>query len=107
MVAADEDTAMSYSTQPYNRSGNKNNYPHTNTTTTEQQSFDSLMYRSQGLLAVYKPLEWTSQDVVSYIRGILDRDAKGRGIQTAKIGSRSKAAKQRIIRVGHGGTLGT
>ena len=61
------------------------------------------LYRSEGLFAVEKPLNWTSQDVVSYIRGILERDARKRGAKPSKITSRRN--KNRIIRVGHGGTL--
>jgi len=58
---------------------------------------------SEGLFAVNKPLEWTSQDVVSYIRGILERDARSRGANPAKVTSRKN--KSRKVRVGHGGTL--
>ena len=60
----------------------------------------SSLYRAEGILAVYKPLHWTSQDVVAYIRGILTRDAKDRGVDVPK----SKKSKGRI-KVGHGGTL--
>ena len=61
------------------------------------------LYRSEGLFAVNKPLEWTSQDVVSYIRGILERDARIRGAQPARVTDRRN--KNRAVRVGHGGTL--
>ena len=61
------------------------------------------LYRSEGLFAVDKPIEWTSQDVVSYIRGILDREARSRGARTARVTDRRN--KDRVIRVGHGGTL--
>ncbi|KAL7578441.1 hypothetical protein ACA910_012832 [Epithemia clementina (nom. ined.)] len=61
------------------------------------------LYRTEGLFAVDKPLNWTSQDMVSYIRGILERDARNRGAKPVKISSRVN--KERIIRVGHGGTL--
>lgn len=61
------------------------------------------LYRSEGLLAVYKPLDWTSNDVVSYIRGILERDARNRGAKPVNV--RSRRNKNRIVRVGHGGTL--
>ena len=61
------------------------------------------LYRCEGLFAVNKPLTWTSQDMVSYIRGMLERDARSRGAKPAKINSRRN--KSRIIRVGHGGTL--
>jgi len=64
---------------------------------------DVPLYRCEGLLAVEKPSEWTSQDVVSYIRVALERDAKSRGAKTARVGSRRN--KSRIVRVGHGGTL--
>lgn len=61
------------------------------------------LYRAEGLLAVDKPLNWTSQDVVSYVRGILERDARHRGAAPVKVGSRRN--KGRIVKVGHGGTL--
>lgn len=64
---------------------------------------DVSLYRTEGLLAVNKPLEWTSSDVVSYIRGILERDARRRGAAPVKVGSRKN--KNKIIKVGHGGTL--
>ncbi len=46
-----------------------------------------------GLLAVYKPINWTSSDVVVMIRGILQR------------GYQIKSGKKCRIKVGHGGTL--
>lgn len=61
------------------------------------------LYRSQGIFAVNKPLTWSSNDVVSYIRGILERDARSRGAKPVRVGSRKN--KSRIVRVGHGGTL--
>jgi TruB family pseudouridylate synthase (N terminal domain) len=61
------------------------------------------LYRSQGLFAVEKPLDWTSNNVVSYIRGILERDARHRGAKPAKVSARH--SKSSIVRVGHGGTL--
>lgn len=61
------------------------------------------LYQSEGIFAVKKPLEWTSNDVVSYIRGILERDARDRGANPVKVSSRRN--KSRIVRVGHGGTL--
>lgn len=60
------------------------------------------LYRSEGIFAVEKPLEWTSQDVVSFCRGILSRDARSRGAKPAKMGRRRK---KNTIKVGHGGTL--
>lgn len=58
----------------------------------------------EGLFAVDKPLEWTSQDVVSFIRGMFERDARSRGVTPGKIGSRKNRGLP-VIRVGHGGTL--
>ncbi len=55
------------------------------------------LYRAEGLFAVNKPLDWTSSNVVSYIRGILERDARRRG---ARLPGRSPR-----IKIGHGGTL--
>lgn len=60
------------------------------------------VYLSEGLFAVYKPLEWTSQDVVAYIRGMLTRDARDRGAIGKK---RDKGRKKKHLKVGHGGTL--
>lgn len=61
------------------------------------------LLRSEGIFAVNKPLDWTSNNVVSYIRGILERDARNRGAKPVKVGSRRN--KNRIVKVGHGGTL--
>lgn len=47
-----------------------------------------------GLLAVFKPKDWTSSDVVSKVKGILSK-----GMQTRCNNKRFK------IKVGHGGTL--
>jgi len=60
------------------------------------------VYLSQGLFAVEKPLEWTSQDVVSYIRGMLTRDARDRGAIGNK---RTTGKRKKNLKVGHGGTL--
>jgi TruB family pseudouridylate synthase (N terminal domain) len=57
----------------------------------------------EGLFAVDKPFEWTSQDVVSFIRGVFERDARLRGVKHGKVGS--KKNRDKIIRCGHGGTL--
>jgi hypothetical protein len=54
---------------------------------------------SEGMFAVNKPVNWTSSNVVSFIRKTLERDARERGANPAKIGSK------RMIKVGHGGTL--
>lgn len=61
------------------------------------------IYKCEGLFAVEKPLEWTSNDVVCYIRGILERDARGRGATV--VGARSRKNKNQKVKVGHGGTL--
>ena len=61
------------------------------------------LYKSEGIFAVNKPIDWTSSDVVSYIRGILERDARERGARPVRVGSRRN--KSRIVKVGHGGTL--
>jgi tRNA pseudouridine55 synthase len=58
--------------------------------------------RSEGLFHVAKPMDWTSSNVVSYIRGILERDARQRGADVAKVGRKNKSKQ---IKVGHGGTL--
>ncbi|KAG7360554.1 tRNA pseudouridine synthase TruB [Nitzschia inconspicua] len=66
-------------------------------------SIDIPLYLAEGLLAVHKPLNWTSQDMVSYIRGMLERDARNRGAQVTPM--RSRRNKARKVKVGHGGTL--
>jgi len=71
------------------------------------------LYLAEGLLAVHKPLTWTSNDVVSYIRGILVRDAKSRGASEDTTDNNNKKKKNKwqsrkkkqLIKVGHGGTL--
>lgn len=69
------------------------------------------LYLAEGLLAVIKPLTWTSNDVVSYIRGILIQDAKGRGVtdededRTKKKKKWTGRRKNQRMKVGHGGTL--
>lgn len=61
------------------------------------------LYRSEGIFSVVKPLTWTSSDVVSFIRKMLERDARERGAKPVRVGSRRN--KSRILKVGHGGTL--
>jgi tRNA pseudouridine55 synthase len=56
---------------------------------------------AEGICAVNKPIGWTSQDVVSYLRGMLERDARSRGVVLPKRSGKSK----RKVKVGHGGTL--
>jgi tRNA pseudouridine55 synthase len=68
----------------------------------EQHHPEPLVHLEEGLCAIYKPINWTSQDVVSCIRGMLERDAKSRGVTLAK--RRSRRSKNKI-KVGHGGTL--
>jgi hypothetical protein len=59
------------------------------------------LYNVQGLFAVQKPLTWTSQDAVGYLRKMLEQDAiKNRGY----IDDRPKKRKP-LIKIGHGGTL--
>jgi tRNA pseudouridine55 synthase len=53
-------------------------------------------------MAVHKPLDWTSQDVVAYVRRMLEKDARDRGADVAKMGRKRKSQQ---IKVGHGGTL--
>lgn len=70
--------------------------------TQKEKKEDVPLYLSEGIFAVNKPLEWSSNDVVSYIRGILERDARNRGAEVRKPRRR---AKKGVVRVGHGGTL--
>jgi len=61
------------------------------------------LYRSQGIFSVIKPLEWTSNDVVSFLRKMLMREARERGAKPVHVDSRRN--KSRKLKVGHGGTL--
>lgn len=67
-----------------------------------QKNEDVPLYQSEGIFAVNKPLEWTSNNVVSYIRGILEKDARNRGAEVRKP---RRSRKKGVVRVGHGGTL--
>lgn len=58
------------------------------------------LYIQEGLFAVEKPLEWTSQQVVGKIRSILEKDAKARNVP-----DRRKKRRRPWMKVGHGGTL--
>jgi len=60
------------------------------------------LYIDEGLFAVHKPLNWTSNDVVSRIRNMLEKDARQRGAQVERNRRRNNKNK---FRVGHGGTL--
>lgn len=73
-------------------------------TTSELESILPPLYLAEGLMAVEKPIDWTSQDVVSYVRGILERDARERGAKVTPIRRRSNKGKMKI-KVGHGGSL--
>eukprot|EP00574_Skeletonema_japonicum_P004560 CAMPEP_0201721120 /NCGR_PEP_ID=MMETSP0593-20130828/5875_1 /ASSEMBLY_ACC=CAM_ASM_000672 /TAXON_ID=267983 /ORGANISM="Skeletonema japonicum, Strain CCMP2506" /LENGTH=406 /DNA_ID=CAMNT_0048211865 /DNA_START=322 /DNA_END=1542 /DNA_ORIENTATION=+ len=75
--------------------------PSTTATTTAAGNNESApLYLAEGLIAIHKPLTWTCNDVVSYIRGILTRDAQSRGFE-GKMRKRGKP----LMKVGHGGTL--
>jgi tRNA pseudouridine(55) synthase len=73
------------------------------------------LYLAEGLFAVIKPLTWSSNDVVSYIRGILIRDAKERGVTDDDHDDNNTPRKKKkkwtgrrknqLMKVGHGGTL--
>ena len=73
-----------------------------NNSSNERDASNVPLYLAEGLLAVDKPLNWTSQDVVSYVRKIIERDSRSRGANVAKMGRKNKS---RQIKVGHGGTL--
>ena len=45
----------------------------TNTTNTSSDEPKVPLYLAEGIFSVEKPSNWTSSDVVSYIRGILER----------------------------------
>lgn len=51
-------------------------------------------------------MEWTSNDVVSFLRKMLERDARERGANPIPATSKkARRNKKRVIKVGHGGTL--
>ena len=70
-------------------------------------------------MAVYKPLHWTSSNVVSYIRRIIERDVREKqqlqeqelqlqqnGTETAvEVLPKKRSSRKPLIKVGHGGTL--
>jgi hypothetical protein len=72
----------------------------------EQQDVPLCLH--EGLLGVIKPVNWTSSDVVSYLRGILERDARNRGATVGRVGQaqgrrqrrNSGKGKKNTIRVG-------
>jgi len=74
--------------------------PSTTTSATTGNTESTPLYLAEGLIAIHKPLTWTCNDVVSYIRGILSRDAQSRGFE-GKLRKRGKP----VMKVGHGGTL--
>jgi hypothetical protein len=53
------------------------------------------LYRAEGLFGVIKPVNWTSSDVVSYLRGILERDARNRGAVIGSVGGGTKRKRNR------------
>lgn len=67
----------------------------------QHQNNDIPLLITEGLFAINKPLNWTSSNIVSYIRKMLEHDTRKRGIIPGKVGTKSK----RVIKVGHGGTL--
>eukprot|EP00578_Thalassiosira_sp_NH16_P024333 CAMPEP_0181083056 /NCGR_PEP_ID=MMETSP1071-20121207/3955_1 /TAXON_ID=35127 /ORGANISM="Thalassiosira sp., Strain NH16" /LENGTH=414 /DNA_ID=CAMNT_0023164691 /DNA_START=72 /DNA_END=1316 /DNA_ORIENTATION=- len=83
--------------------------------TSASQTTSPPLYLAEGLLAVHKPLTWTSNDVVAYVRGILTRDARDRGYKEGgdngcggnnNRGRRGGGRrKKQMMKVGHGGTL--
>jgi len=83
----------------------------TSTSPVDSTSSSPPLYLAEGLVAIHKPLTWTSNDVVSYIRGILERDAKDRGYSKDQDNSNNNNNKKRnrrkkqMMKVGHGGTL--
>ena len=58
------------------------------------------LYVEEGIFVVYKPYNWTSQDVVSNIKFKIMNDAKRRGLKDTR-----KRKKKPWIKIGHGGTL--
>ncbi|KAK1737976.1 pseudouridine synthase, TruB family [Skeletonema marinoi] len=74
--------------------------PSKTTSATTGNTESTPLYLAEGLIAIHKPLTWTCNDVVSYIRGILSRDAQSRGFE-GKMRKRGKP----VMKVGHGGTL--
>jgi tRNA pseudouridine55 synthase len=79
----------------------KNNTTNNNNKETNKPNNEEIpRYLNQGLFAVTKPLDWTSQDVVGFLRKMLERDAKQRGCVDDR-----KKKRNPWLKVGHGGTL--
>lgn len=74
--------------------------PATDDNVTAEEAPRPPLYLEEGLFAVQKPLGWTSQQVVSKIRWMLEQDAKARGAPDIRTKRRRPWMK-----VGHGGTL--
>ena len=99
---SDDSTIQEQQEQPSNSTTTNEQQQQQQQLQQQQQTQPQLVHKVEGLCAVYKPINWTSQDVVSYIRGMLERDARQRGVTLAK--RRSRRSKNKI-KVGHGGTL--
>lgn len=72
------------------------------TSATKEETPELQLHRSEGIFAVYKPAEWTSNDVVSFLRCRLEEDARSRGLKPKRVG---RGSGKDTIKVGHGGTL--
>jgi hypothetical protein len=74
----------------------------------DPEQHDVPLCLQEGLLGVIKPVNWTSSDVVSYLRGILERDARNRGATVGRVGQaqgrrqrrNNGKSKKNTIRVG-------
>lgn len=98
-----ENTGQSATKEIPNQAAPSNGSNSTNNTAKIDDENSIPLYHAEGLFAVHKPLNWTSQDMVGYIRGILERDARNRGATVTPM--RSRRNKSRKVKVGHGGTL--
>lgn len=61
------------------------------------------LHRSEGLVAVDKPVGWTSNNILTYFRNRLESDCRKRGRKPERM-KRGKYGKN-SIKIGHGGTL--
>lgn len=86
--------------RPISATASENDESGQTTQTTAAEGDSVPLYLEEGLFAVYKPMGWTSQDVVGKLRFLLESDAKSR-----KAPDKRTKRRRPWMKVGHGGTL--
>ena len=115
LIARHQSIMMAGTSMSYSATNSTSSSPVATTKETLQSSSQPPpLYLAEGLVAIHKPLTWTSNDVVAYIRGILTRDAKDRGYDEDNNNNNNNnnnnkkkrgRRKKQLMKVGHGGTL--